>query len=199
VSPSRSRNQTELDEADYGPSRTQQRRDALAVLALATQLVELQPSRLAKLALPDDVREEITRTRQTTAHIAHKRQLAYLAKIMRRHDDDAFASVRAELGENREKQRQETAAMHRLEETRERLLDDDEAALSALIAEHPAIDRQHLRSLIRQARAEKAAPNKPPRAYREIFQLLKELQQSDVPRTADPQDDGEESDTDASD
>jgi ribosome-associated protein len=199
VSPSRSRNQTELDEADYGPSRTQQRREALAVLALATQLVELQPSRLAKLALPDDVREEITRTRQTTAHIAHKRQLAYLAKIMRRHDDDAFASVRAELGENREKQRQETAAMHRLEETRERLLDDDEAALSALIAEHPAIDRQHLRSLIRQARAEKAAPNKPPRAYREIFQLLKELQQSDVPRTADPQDDGEESDTDASD
>jgi ribosome-associated protein len=49
VSPSRSRNQTELDDTDYGPSRTQQRRDALAVLALATQLVELQPTRLAKL------------------------------------------------------------------------------------------------------------------------------------------------------
>jgi ribosome-associated protein len=178
VSPSRSRNQTELDEADYGPSRTQQRREALAVLALATQLVELQPSRLAKLELPEDVRDEIARTRQTTAHIAHKRQLAYLAKIMRRYDDDAFASVRAELGENREKQRQETAAMHRLEETRERLLADDETALSALIAEHPSIDRQHLRSLIRQARAEKAAPNKPPRAYREIFQLLKSLQEA---------------------
>jgi ribosome-associated protein len=175
VSPSRSRNQTELDEEDYGPSRTQQRREALAVLALASQLVAMQPSRLAKLELPDDVRDEITRTRNITAHIAHKRQLAFLAKVMRRYDDEVFASVRAELGENREKQRQENAAMHRLEAMRDRLIAEDEAALSELIAEHPQVDRQHLRSLVRKARIEKETPNKPPRAYREIFQLLKEL------------------------
>jgi ribosome-associated protein len=175
VSPSRSRNQTELDEEDYGPSRTQQRREALAVLALASQLVAMQPTRLAKLELPDDVRDEITRTRNITAHIAHKRQLAFLAKVMRRYDDEVFASVRAELGENREKQRQENAAMHRLEAMRDRLIAEDEAALSELIAEHPQVDRQHLRSLVRKARIEKETPNKPPRAYREIFQLLKEL------------------------
>ena len=177
MSPSRSRNQTELDEQDYGPSRTQQRREALAVLALATQLVELPPSRLAKLELPEDVRDEIANVRRISSHIARKRQLAFLAKKMRRHEDEVFDSVRAELGENRERQRQETAAMHRLEVLRERLLEDDEAA-AELIAEHPAVDRQHLRSLVRQARSERAA-NKPPRAYREIFQLLKELQQGD--------------------
>ena len=177
MSPSRSRNQTELDEQDYGPSRTQQRREALAVLALATQLVELPPSRLAKLDLPEDVRDEIANVRRISSHIARKRQLAFLAKKMRRHEDEVVDSVRAELGENRERQRQETAAMHRLEALRERLLEDDEAA-AELIAEHPAIDRQHLRSLVRQARSERAA-NKPPRAYREIFQLLKELQQGD--------------------
>jgi ribosome-associated protein len=175
VSPSRSRNQTELDEEDYGPSRTQQRREALAVLALASQLVEMQPSRLAKLDLPDDVRDEITRTRNITAHIAHKRQLAFLAKVMRRYEDEVFASVRAELGENREKQRQENGAMHRLEAMRDRLISEDEAALSELISEHPQVDRQHLRSLVRKARIEKETPNKPPRAYREIFQLLKDL------------------------
>ena len=176
MSPSRSRNQTELDEQDYGPSRTQQRREALAVLALANQLVELQPSRLAKLELPEEVREEIANVRKISSHIARKRQLAFLAKKMRRFDDAVFDAVRAELGENRERQRQETAAMHRLEALRERLLEDDEAA-ATLIAEHPSIDRQHLRSLVRQARSERAA-NKPPRAYREIFQLLKELQQA---------------------
>lgn len=175
MSPSRSRNQTELDEEDYGPSRTQQRREALAVLALASQLVAMQPSRLAKLELPDDVREEITRTRNITAHIAHKRQLAFLAKVMRRYEDEVFASVRAELGENREKQRQENAAMHRLEAMRDRLINEEEAALSELINEHPQVDRQHLRSLVRKARLEKETPNKPPRAYREIFQLLKDL------------------------
>lgn len=175
MSPSRSRNQTELDEQDYGPSRTQQRREALAVLALATQLVELPASRLAKLDLPEDVLDEIANVRRISSHIARKRQLAFLAKKMRRHDEAVFDSVRAELGENRDRQRQETAAMHRLEALREKLLEDDEAT-AALIAEHPSVDRQHLRSLIRQARSERAA-SKPPRAYREIFQLLKELQQ----------------------
>ncbi|MCW8807346.1 MAG: DUF615 domain-containing protein [Rhodanobacter sp.] len=179
MSPSRSRNQTELDEEDYGPSRTQQRREALAVLALASQLIELQPSRLAKLELPDDVRREVEITRRMTAHIARKRQLAYLAKIMRRYGEEDFVSVRAELGENRERQRQENAAMHRIEATRDRLISDDEGALSELINEHPQIDRQHLRALIRQARIEKDTPNKPPRAYRELFQLLKELAQSE--------------------
>jgi ribosome-associated protein len=180
VSPSRSRNQYELEEeADYGPSRTQKRRDALAVLALAQQLVDLQPSRLAKLPLPDDVRHEIDVTRRTPSHGAKKRQLAFLAKVMRRYDDEDFAAVRAELGENREKQRQETAAMHRLEAMRDRLIAEDETALSELITEHPQVDRQHLRSLVRQARVEKDTPNKPPRAYREIFQLLKDLAQKD--------------------
>ena len=179
MNPSRSRNQTELDDADYGPSRTQQRREALAVLALAQQLVDLQPSRLSKLPLPDDVRREIDVTRRTPSHGAKKRQLAFLAKVMRRHDEDDFAAVRAELGENREKQRQDTAAMHRLEAIRDRLVDGDDAALAELIAEHPQVDRQHLRSLVRQARIEKDTPNKPPRAYREIFQLLKDLAQKD--------------------
>ena len=179
MSPSRSRNQTELDEEDYGPSRTQQRREALAVLVLAQQLVDLQPSRLAKLSLPDDVRHEIDVTRRTPSHGAKKRQLAFLAKVMRRYGEEDFAAVRAELGENREKQRQETAAMHRLEAMRDRLIAEDEAALSELIAEHPQVDRQHLRSLVRQARVEKDTPNKPPKAYREIFQLLKDLAQSD--------------------
>lgn len=178
MSPSRSRNQHELDDTEYGPSRTQQRRDALAVLAFAIQLVEMQPAKLAKIELPDDVRNEIANVRRITAHIARKRQLGFLAKVMRRYDDDAFAAARAALGVNREKLRQETAAMHRMEALRNRLIAEETSddALAELIARQPDLDRQHLRSLIRQARIEKASPNKPPRAYREIFQLLKELE-----------------------
>jgi ribosome-associated protein len=168
------RNYTEDPDHDYGPTRTQQRRDALAVLALANQLVELPPSKLAKLDLPEDVQREIAQTRRITAHIAHKRQLAFLAKVMRRYDPEVFDGVRAALGVNRERQRQETAAMHRLEAMRDRLIADTDVAISELITEHPDVDRQHLRSLARQAKTEQEG-NKPPRAYREIFQLLKQL------------------------
>ncbi|WNL47384.1 ribosome biogenesis factor YjgA [Dyella sp. BiH032] len=172
------RTYTDDPDHDYGPTRSQQRRDALAVLELAGQLVELPPSRLAKLDLPEDVVREIENTRKITSHIARKRQLGFLAKVMRRHDNEAFDSVRAALGENRERQRQETAAMHRLEATRERLLADEENALPELIAAYPQLDRQHLRSLLRQARLEREK-NKPPRAYREIFQVLKSLSETD--------------------
>jgi ribosome-associated protein len=167
------RTYTDDPDHDYGPTRTQQRRDALAVLAFASQLAELPPSKLARANLPDDVLREIDNLKRITSHIARKRQLGFLAKVMRRHDDEAFDGARALLGENREQQRKETAAMHRLEALRERLLDSDDA-LQALIDQHPDVDRQHLRSLIRQARIERDG-NKPPRAYREIFQLLKTL------------------------
>ncbi len=171
------RTYTDDPEHDYGPTRTQQRRDALAVLELAAHLVELPPSRLARLELPEDVVREIGNTRKITSHIARKRQLGFLAKTMRKHDSDVFDGVRAALGENRERQRQETAAMHRLEATRDRLLADEESTLPELIAAHPQLDRQHLRSLLRQARLEREK-NKPPRAYREIFQVLKSLADS---------------------
>jgi ribosome-associated protein len=46
--------------------------------------------------------------------------------------------------------------------------------LTELIAQHPSLDVQNLRTLIRNARKEKES-NKPPKAYREIFQVLREL------------------------
>lgn len=167
------RTYTDDPEHDYGPTRTQQRREALAVLSLASQLAEMPPTKLARANLPEDVLRELDNLRRITSHIARKRQLGFLAKVMRRHDDEAFDGARTLLGENREQQRKETAALHRLEALRERLLDSDDA-LQELIDLHPDIDRQHVRSLIRQARIEREG-NKSPRAYREIFQLLKEL------------------------
>jgi ribosome-associated protein len=165
------------DEEDFGPSRSELRRNALDILKLAGQLMELPPSRIPKLNLPEDVVEEIGHTRKITAHGARKRQLAFLAKKMRKHGDEAFADVRAALGEDRDRQRQEAAHMHRLEAKRERLLEGGDVALGELFDQYPDLDRQHLRSLVRQAKAEREA-SKPLHAFREIYRLLKELEAS---------------------
>jgi ribosome-associated protein len=162
------------DENDQ-PSRSARRREALDVLALAKQLVELPPSRIAKLDLPDEVRDEIANVRKITSHIARKRQLSYLAKLMRRHDEEAFAAARASLANDREAGAREAAATHHLEALRERLLGEGDAALSELIGAHPDLDRQRLRALIRQARLERET-NKPLHAYRELFRVLREIQ-----------------------
>ena len=51
---------------------------------------------------------------------------------------------------------------------------EGDAALAELLDEYPEADRQQLRTLVRNALSEKAK-NKPPRAFREIYHLLREL------------------------
>ena len=163
------------DTGEYlGPSRSEQRRAALDVLALGQQLVGLSAAQLAKLPIPDDLLPHIAEARRITSHVAHKRQLAFLAKQMRREDDATLDAIRDALDAGGEAARRETAQLHRVEAWRERLIADGDAALSELLAEHPQADRQQLRTLVRNAQAEKAK-NKPPRAYREIFQVLRAL------------------------
>jgi ribosome-associated protein len=63
--------------------------------------------------------------------------------------------------------------MHQLERWRDRLLESD-TALTELLAAHPQADAQRLRTLIRNAQKEMEA-QKPPRNFREIFQVLREI------------------------
>lgn len=177
--PSRLREPVILDETPTPgeterPSRSQRRREALATLALAEQLVALPPARVDALDLPDEVREEIVNVRGISAHGARKRQLAHLARLMRRHEDAAFAGARAALGDDRQRHRRETAALQRVEALREDLIDGKPGVLTALVDQYPQMDRQRLNALIRQARVERKR-DKPPRATRELFRLLREL------------------------
>jgi ribosome-associated protein len=163
------------DSGDFlGPSRSEQRRAALDVLALGEKLVALSEAQLAKLPIPEDLLPHIRDAKRITSHVAHKRQLAFLAKQMRREDDAALDAIRDALDVGGDAARRETAALHRVETWRERLLADGDAALAELLAEHPAADRQHLRQLVRNAIDERNR-NKPPHAFRELFRELREL------------------------
>jgi ribosome-associated protein len=163
------------DSGDYlGPSRSEQRRAALDVLALGEKLVALSEAQLAKLPIPEDLLPHIRDAKRITSHVAHKRQLAFLAKQMRREDDEALDAIRDALDAGGDAARRETAALHRVETWRERLMVDGDAALAELLTEHPAADRQHLRQLVRNAIDERNR-NKPPHAFRELFRELREL------------------------
>ncbi len=157
------------------PSRSQQRRDALAVLDLANVLMELPEGKLAKVPMPDDLRDLVKESRRITAHIARKRQMQFLAKAMRKQDEDVLDAIARTFNQNRDDARRDTARMHQLEDLRERLLEDGDDALAELLEAHPEADRQKLRQLIRNAKTEREK-NKPPKAYREIFQVLKALE-----------------------
>ena len=164
---------SENDPAGDDVSRSQRRREALDVLQLAHALAELSDAQLARVPLSDDLREEVLRARAVTQQIARKRQTQFLAKQLRRREDE-LEPIRAALEHDRDHSKREAVTLHRIETWRERLIAEGDDALTELLQHFPQIDRQHLRQLARQARAEREQ-NKLSHAYRELFRALREL------------------------
>ncbi|MGG6461699.1 ribosome biogenesis factor YjgA [Solilutibacter silvestris] len=155
-----------------GASRSQQRREALDVLELAETLTGLPGGQLAALPIPEELLPHLNDARRITSHIAKKRQIAFLAKQMRRQDDEALDAIRDALDAHSEGSKRQVADMHRAEEWRLRLIEGGDDAMAAFVDTHPDADRQRLRQLVRNAKDE-AARNKPPRAFRELFREIR--------------------------
>jgi ribosome-associated protein len=156
------------------PSKSQLKRDMTALQKLGEELVAEPRDRVKRVPMPEDVRDVILECQQIKDHEGRRRQMQFVGKKMRTLDEDEIAAIQKTLDSWRGLSKADTASMHALERRREKLLKDDNA-LTPLLAQHPDLDAQHLRTLIRNARKEQAE-NKPPKAYREIFQLLKQLQ-----------------------
>jgi len=169
------------DEDDNGydrPSKSQVKREMLALTDLGKELIALSPERLRQLPLAERLYESIREAQRTTSREGLRRQTHYVGKLMR---DAPADDIRRQLDIWRNGSREETAAMHRLEKLRERLIDDD-AALTELLNLYPGADVQHLRTIIREARKEARANTElqqgqdPKRKhYRALFQALKDL------------------------
>ncbi len=173
----------------FSPSRSEQRRAALDVLELGEQLAAMTATQLGRLPIPEELLPHIRETQRITSHGARKRQQAFLAKQMRKLDDEVLDAIRDAMSKDGEAARRETAALHRVEALRDALLGDDgDAALTALLAAHPQADRQQLRQLLRNVREERAK-NKPPRAFRELFRVLRELLAQDGDASGEEADD----------
>ena len=160
------------DFTDDTPISKTKRKEAMHELRdLGAELVELSVGQLKRINLPEDLLSAVRECQKITAHGARRRQIQYLGKLMRGVDD---APIRAGLAMLRGESAHETARLHRIERLRERLL-ADEAVLSEIAATWPQADLQHLRTLRRNALKEQEA-SKPPKNYRAIFQVLKELE-----------------------
>ncbi|MBC3868836.1 ribosome biogenesis factor YjgA [Undibacterium oligocarboniphilum] len=158
------------------PSKSQLKREMTALQKLGEELVEQPRDRVKRVPMPEDVREAILECQQIKNHEGRRRQLQFVGKKMRSLNEEEVAIIQKTIDSWKGASKAETAAMHALERRREKLLADDNA-LTELTAEHPELDVQQLRTLIRNARKEQA-DNKPPKAYREIFQILKQVQRS---------------------
>jgi ribosome-associated protein len=181
---------SEFEQEYDRPSKSQLKREMTALQKLGEELVAESRDRVKRVPMPEDVRDAILLCQQIKDHEGRRRQTQYVGKKMRTLDENELAAIQRTLDSWRGLSKADTAAMHALERRRERLLKDD-SALAELLEQYPELEIQHLRTLIRNARKEQAE-NKPPKAYREIFQILKELQIASAKEGGDDADDADQ-------
>ncbi|NLS12412.1 ribosome-associated protein [Vibrio sp. SM6] len=151
-------------------SKSEMKRDMDALQKLGESLVELKPSTLKKFPLSEELFDAI-KDAQRFEKEARRRQLQLIGKLMRFEDPEP---IQAALDKVRNKHSQNTAVLHKLEALRDRVVAEGDAAIADVVALYPEADRQRLRQLARQAAKEKQG-QKPPKAFREIFKILRDL------------------------
>jgi ribosome-associated protein len=151
-------------------SKSEIKRDAEDLKQLGEKLVNLTKANLTKVPLDDSLKDAIELAQRLQKE-ARRRQLQYIGKLLRSIDAEP---IREALEKIENKHNQQQAMLHKLEILRDELVAKGDVALTDLLNEYPSADRQQLRNLIRAAQKEKEQ-NKPSKAYREIYQILKTL------------------------
>jgi ribosome-associated protein len=156
------------------PSKSQRKRESTALQDMGAELVALSRDQLKKFDLPDNLLAAVRDCQRFTSHGAISRQMQYIGKLMRSIDP---APIQAALDEIKGVSAAANARQHALERMRTRLL-EDEAVIGEIAAAHPRADITQLRQLRRNALKEQQL-GKPPRAFRELFRVLRELNEHD--------------------
>ncbi len=159
----------DFDEDDR-PSKSAVKRDMLALQDLGKTLCDLPYEKVKRAPLGERLLEAIGDYHKCKSFGAKKRQLQFIGKLMRQEEHE---EIQAWVNGESVEQKLKTLHLHAAEEWRERLIENP-ALLAELIKAYPAAAQENLNPMIRQAAQERAA-NKPPRNYRQLFQIIYRL------------------------
>ena len=160
----------EEDEEIIWVSKSEIKRDAEALKDLGAEMVDLGNNSLDKIPLDEDLRAAINLAQKIKKE-GRRRQMQLIGKMLRSRD---IEPIQTALDKLKNRHNQQVSLFHKLEVLRDRLVEEGDDAVPAVLDLYPQADRQQLRALVRNAQKEKAT-NKPPKAYRQIFQYLREL------------------------
>ncbi|MCG6656473.1 DUF615 domain-containing protein [Halomonas campisalis] len=162
--------QITLSDDDERPSKSQLKREMHALQALGEAIIAMTPGERARFPLSDDMLAAVEETARIRSHEGRRRHMQYVGKLMRRENLEAIQAV---FDEVEHEARRRDLAFHRLEAWRDRLIEEGDAAVEAFVADHPDVDRQTLRQLIRNAQREREK-GKPPASARKLFKLIRD-------------------------
>jgi ribosome-associated protein len=129
------------------PSKTQRKRDALALQKLGKQLTAVSPEKLQQLPITNEVITAIHEyNRLPNSHGAKKRQLQFIGRLMRDCDFTAITSALSELPATRKISNKEIEPGITW---CEKILSDGDQQINEIVHRYPGLERQKLRQLYR--------------------------------------------------
>jgi ribosome-associated protein len=151
-------------------SKTDIKREAKELQELARNLCSLSKKQRQKLSAHSDLLEAFTLADKISDKPdAFRRHMQYMAKVLRDLDNEALKEeydrlVNPHLGPD--------LVSQRIEQLRDQILSEGDGIINDLLQQHPNLERQKIRQLVRQAKKE-VAQEKPGKNYKELFQYLK--------------------------
>jgi len=159
------------DEWEDEKSKSQVKRELLALKELGKELLKLPIKDLDKLNLSERLYEALVKA-QGMQKGALKRQIGTVGGLMV-HED--YEEIKQSLDKIRQEHNGQVKQFHQLEQWRDELLAGDNEVMTVLRNQFDAFDMQHVRQLVRNANKETAA-EKPPKSSRILFKYLQQCQ-----------------------
>jgi ribosome-associated protein len=150
-------------------SKSQKKRDMLALQALGQELLALTPEVLRKMTLPEELLEAVLEAKRipVSKHGGMRRQVQYIGRLMREID---AAPIAEQLQAQTAPSKQQTALHHLAERWRDRIL-ADATAIAAFVNEFGDVDPVVLEKY-REAAREEQTKGKPPKHFRLLYQTV---------------------------
>ncbi|MCO7224042.1 ribosome biogenesis factor YjgA [Pleionea sp. CnH1-48] len=144
----------EADEEEY-ISKTQIKNELKELTHLALELHAMGMTNLKKLELGENAIDAFENLGRARGNEGKKRQLKYVSKQLRELDREKLETAVARFKRGQPVVPKEDSKAGKLEALYNQLLNDGNTAMEAALNEHPELDRQQLRQLLRNAVKEK--------------------------------------------
>lgn len=159
------------EEVEY-LSKTEIKAQALEAQKLGVSLIDLGQAELAKVPMDSELLDAIMLARRIRQKKeGYRRHLQFIGKLMRTRD---LVPIEQALLNIKSTHKKKNSEFHKVELLRDEMITQGNEKIEAVLEQHPSLDRQKLRQLVRQANKQKSE-NKPPKASRDLFKYLNQV------------------------
>ena len=161
--------------SENGKSKSQVKKELLALQDLGIELSKLSAEQQAQIPLDETLREAIEQAPKIKGNSSKKRHFQYIGKLIRKANIEAIEAAYHKVCEENHR----AVRLHHIYENwRDQLIEGDKVQLESFINEYPNLDRQKLRQLVAGAQQERSRPEAPPKNARALFKFIRETLES---------------------